>query len=546
MNILARVEKKTHDAEFLYREVAEELIVGPLIFKSRRLAKVISRARRFRSAYKLYDAYKKDRLPEHIGNMLFNKAVRKPCAKSCARMLTSIVNTSRPTSANNLSAGRTNEFTKAKAQFTKMVIILHEANKAGNHVDIHIGNISIVKRLPQDFKISKNTDGSITEATKDRIMQLVRSEFEGNAWLAQNLDHSPKDAETSWIGEENGPTGYGAGESRQVVSSKTIYMHGSENSLEISAPHIINNRKLYLYKIMDKNDNRSVPIISLGVKKPNAPAVKDRLHLTYDQDIDKFKRIVGKDGDVRIKYDGASAYIESGPKGTRLWSPRISKKTGQRIEYTAKVPGIEKIKTSKKMLSMGELTFKRDGKYLKAHEIGGILNGSNLDPTIKPEIRAYRADKIDNKSIGEVSQSDNHSILKSLVSKSGGLIKLPEKADINNIDRHRDIEGFVGVPANASINDGRKFKFKDDEADWEVTSVNLKPGDKGGIAGVVNFESLESGKPFKIGASSMGSREEVIQIMNNPNDYIGRVAKVNHFGGHEGRAAQFDSWHLDK
>lgn len=542
MNILQRVEERTKGAKPLYEEIATEFMFGV----SGKLGKIINRARKAHMVYKIYESYIHNQLPEHCGSIIFGKLVKQPMRKQVAKFIRINIGSYRIKSANNTNAGRTKFFNKVKPQFTTMTIIFHEADKAGRHVDIHIGSISIVKRLPQDFNVTKNSDGSITQATKDRIIDLVRYEFNNNAWLAQNLDHSEKDSKFTWVGHNNGPTNYGSGESRQIVSSETIYVHPGKSSMEIIAPHIINNKKLYLYKIMDKNDNRNVPIISLGVKKPKAPAVKDRLHLTHDRDIEKFKRIVGKDSDIRVKYDGASTYIESTPKGTRLWSPRISKKTGERIEYTAKVPGIEKVKTPKKMVSMGELLFRKNGKYLKAHEIGGILNSSKLNSSIKPEIRVYRSDKINNKSVGDVDQETNFNLLKNLISNGQGIIKEPEKVSFNNIDRTKNSEGVVGVSKDDSINNGRKFKWKNDEMDWEVTDIDLKHGENGGVAGVVNFKSLESGKPFKIGASSMGNRESVLDIMKNPNSYIGKVAKVNCFSGHEGRAAQFDSWHLDK
>jgi hypothetical protein len=44
----------------------------------------------------------------------------------------------------------------------------------------------------------------------------------------------------------------------------------------------------------------------------------------------------------------------------------------------------------------------------------------------------------------------------------------------------------------------------------------------------------------------MGNREEATDIMNNPDKYIGRVAKISSYKGHEGRAPRFVDWHEGK
>lgn len=509
-----------------------------------KLGRTVRTYKLFRTIIKGTEAWERSKFPEWLGKELSAKMVKGPVNKGLAKLVRAPI-ASRPATANNLFAGRTKKLQLTKG-WAKMVVVYHEANKAGRHVDIHIGSISIVKRLRPEFVIGYGKDGKLNQASKDRIMELVKAEFKGNAWLAQNLDHSPKDAEYQWFGEGNGPRGYGAGPIREVVSSEPIYMSPGESSVEISAPHISNDHRLYLFKIMDRNNVRDVPIVSMGLKRPPEPVLRDRLHLLFDKDPDKFKRMVGKRGDIRYKYDGASTYIESGPKGTRLWSPRISKRTGRRIEYTSKVPGIESLKTKTKMVAMGELLFKREGQYLSASETGGVLNAGRLDPGLKPEIRAYRCDRFNGKSTGDLTQPKNHALLGLIIPKSKGLIKLPERVSWFNLDRTRDAEGVVGVPHGATLNEGRKLKWRGDEQDWKVESVDLSPGNKGGVAGVVWFKSLESGKRFKLGGGPLGPESQRRSMMTSPNEYIGKVMKVRGLNGHEGRAAKFSSWHLDK
>ena len=540
---LSNVSKRCHEAQEPYFGIASSLALGI----EGRAARVALWAFRGLKLHGAVVAYKAGQIPEWIGGQV-SGYITKPVNKAIAGRIQATVR-QRVTSANNVHAGRTYDI-RADGH-DQMVIVYHDADRAGRHLDIHIGKLSIVKRLPKGFPISTDDKGALTGASKDRLMDLVRKEFEGRAWLAQNLDHDVADARFSWQGRRHGPTGYGAGESRQVISDEPIYTHSTGSALEISAPHILNNRTLFVFKIMDKNNLRSVPILALGVKAPKAPALKDRLHLTFDKDPEKFLKHIGPDGDIRVKYDGASCYIERTPDGTRVWSPRVSKTSGRRIEYNSKIPGIEQLR-GPRAIAMGELLYHdSEGNYLPAHEVGGILNGGRL-PMAHPEIRVYRVDKFQGHK-SPVSQGDNlkqiNAFLRCGRRETSHIIKPCESVAYDSVLKSghlRKLEGLVGVPAGGSLADGRKLKWRGDTADWKVKAINLKPGAAGGVAGTVEFTSLESGKSYKLGGGPLGPMQQRVDMMKHPKRYIGDVMKVNSFGGHEGRAATFDSWHLDK
>src|SRR5690606_4602867 len=94
-------------------------------------------------------------------------------------------------------------------------------------------------------------------------------------------------------------------------------------------------------------------------------------------------------------------------------------------------------------------------------------------------------------------------------------------------------EGIVAVPEGGSVNDGFKMKWCQDANDWRIDEVDFRPGEKGGVAGVVYCTSMESGKTFKLGPSAVGNQELTREMMANPHDYQGSVLKVQSRNGHE-------------
>lgn len=475
-----------------------------------RIGRALKWIRRGRKAMSVVKAVSDDHLPEWVGNHL----ARKVCP-SLAPVFCRAVDRAVHSKIANVRFGRSPILSLPSGRY-RLVVIYHDADRAGPHIDIHIGKISLVKRLPQDFKLSFN-DGILTQASKDRIMTLIADEFKGRARLAQNADHSETDAVYQWVGREAGPTGYGSGETRQLVSDEPCYTWTGPNALHISAPHIINNRTLFLYQLYPGKDNKA-PILSLGVKNYKEPEVRDRLHLKMTQDVEEFKKLVG-DGQITVKYDGASCYIEQDEHGTRIWSPRISKKDGRRIEYTAKLPEIAT--QTGNSIAMGELLFKRNGKYLSAAEIGGILNGGHLSDA-QPEIRVYRIDK------GEQPK--------------GQIFKQPEIVRQVRIDPR--IEGLVGIPEGQTVEEGVKLKWRTDYMDAIIESVEFGPGSAGGITGVVRYRDPETGRTYKT-ASGMSHRLKMA-MARNADDLVGCVMKLEGFPGHAARAATFRGFHMDK
>lgn len=439
----------------------------------------------------------------------------------------------------------------------QMVIVFHDANRAGPHIDIHIGRFSMIRRVKPDVyeQLRYNNQGMLTENSRKLLLDFLREEIDNGSRIPQNLDHSVANARASWTGGDPDGRNYGDGRTRQIVLEETVDVYKAHHSgpIEFYAPTLNPHRGMYVYKLHPGDDKRA-PILVWGNLKPKIPALSDRLHLKliHPEELDKLQRRADMSTST-AKYDGSSCYFVITKEGTHIWSPRLSKETGERIEYTFKLDGIANITADETIVGMGELLFKPKSRfpwsrddYLPQAVGSGVLNSNMVLPdNVQPEIRVYRIDRIGRKSMIDLPFWENRNLqylVESLAPEYFKVVELmmPDEA------MQMGFEGVVAVPEDATINEGFKTKWWQDPHDWEVTSVEFEQGSKGGIAGVVRAVSLESGKTFKLGPGQVGDRALTEHMMLNPDDYIGRVMRVQSRHGHEGRASKVLDWHDDK
>lgn len=442
----------------------------------------------------------------------------------------------------------------------QMVIVFHDANRAGPHIDVHIGSFSVVYRVKPDLyaQLRYNNQGMLTENSKKLLINHVRSEIANGARVPQNLDHSTANARSSWTGGD--PTGknYGDGRTRQVISESTVnvYKTGDGHPIELYAPVLNPDRSQYIYEIYS-GEGRTAPILIWGNRTHQPPKLEDRLHLKM---IDEEKLVLKADmSTATAKYDGSSAYIVITKDGTTVWSPRTSKVTGDQIEYTFKLDGVANTRTEGgTIVAMGEVLFKPrqtrwdrwrnsdPNAYFSSASGGGILNGHDLTPDeVQPEIRLYRVDRIGRTNTRDLPFWENRVLQEDVARLNPEVFKVVELMDPNTANA-ASFEGVVVIPEGGSVNDGYKMKWTMDPHDWRIDKVDFHPGERGGMAGVVHATSLESGKEFKLGPGQMGDRELTQHMMDNPELYEGTVIKVTSRRGHEGRASKVQEIHTDK
>jgi hypothetical protein len=457
----------------------------------------------------------------------------------------------------------------------RLTIVYHDANKAGKHVDVHLGHLSIVYRVsgkPFENDLKFNSQGRLTEASKQILLDHVKAEIAKNSRVPWNHDHTISNARCDWSYDESyrEVSGYGSGATRQVILDDKVEFYHPEvtSSLHLYAPKLNPYQGLYVYKIYE---GKGTPILILGTLIPRDEKFQDRLHLKMIQDQDfetEFLRKVNH-ASITRKYDGASAYFTGSGKIERnesfkLFSPRFSKETGHRIEYSYKAAELIDRPNNVRCAGMGELLFWKKtilGKalipfgirgpeyfawnYVSASEVAGVLNSHGIRPEdIYPELRIYRMDRFQEEQTKDFEFFKNRSLQKSIVSNLDQ--RFWKVVDLVRPRRIQSWEGLVGVPEGMSINDAYKCKWWADANDWKVQKVDLSISGKGNVQGVVWFKSLESGKLFKLGPSNLGGVDRQMEFLENPVKMIGKVFKVHGRNGHEGRAAKIVDEHLDK
>lgn len=432
-----------------------------------------------------------------------------------------------------------------------MVIVFHDANRAGKHIDVHIGNLSLIYRVSGkdvEKEIVYNRNGALTQASKDALVAHVLDELNHHSRVPQNLDHSWVGAHESWLVGERGPSGYGAGATRQVVSesmAEIVDVGDNESTISVFAPAVAGDSIIYLHRLYPPNASRDAPILVAGIRRDDPGVLEDRLHLRLfngRESMGKFLEFVDPKT-VTVKEDGASVYFKIDEKRGRAWSPRTSTVTGKQIQYTGKLPEVARIKSDLNISGIGELVFFKGGRKLTAAEIGGILNSDSVRPVdVVPKIKIYRIDGYGGSRVSDLPFFENRKIQQRVAE----LCPIFDVVDLSKPKIKDGIEGYVGAPAGASINAGAKLKLWGDDNDWKVVGVDLKNGSTGRTAGVVRFVSMDSGKEFNLGPGQIGSEARVRQMMSSPDSFIGTVFKVKSRRGHEGRASKVVEPHPDK
>jgi len=459
-----------------------------------------------------------------------------------------------PLNESHLQSGRS-WFTKPER--LKLRIVYHDA-KAGKHLDIHFSNgVSFIVKVsgkPVESKIKYNKDGELTKKSMEALIDHFKSEISNNARVPQNLDHTWEEAQRSWLKGECTYEGYGQGLYRGTVleTEVEVLIKGDKvgETTLLYAPAINHDLQIYFHKLY-YGDNKKAPIAIIGRRTGPIPSFLEKPKLKKVLHTDKAKFIKDTDSTTwTIKEDGAACHIYSDTHGTRVFSPREGKRTGRKIEYTGKIPKLAHITSSTKVKAMGEFMVSKDGIMLNSNEIAGVLRDHCVvPPEYDVDIVMYRVDSMGKEDCTKMTFFENRSCVQAYSEMLG--VSMTEIATIEDCET-KGWEGLVGVIKGGSLWKGAyKLKYRDNYFDWKITGVDFKLGPSSTpkspkIAGVVNCVSEESGKEFFLGPGQVSDRETCLDMMNNPDKYIGRVVRVACLRGHPGRSAKVIDFHLDK
>ena len=129
---------------------------------------------------------------EFISSRVIAK-VTHPMKKKVAQVHVDMTRTDHDWKRKNGIGGRT--WITKPGQY-KMVIVFHDANRAGPHIDVHIDRLSLVYKVKPDLyaKLKYNKDGYLTENSQKAIIEHLRWEINNGSRVAQNIDHSKSNA----------------------------------------------------------------------------------------------------------------------------------------------------------------------------------------------------------------------------------------------------------------------------------------------------------------------------------------------------------------
>jgi len=381
---------------------------------------------------------------------------------------------------------------------------LHNARRAGKHIDFRMGTPSIgmlswalPKGLPEKPGVKRL-------AVTQPIHRFSYNDFEGV------------------IGK-----GYGAGTVTQKDKGELVLLNKRPGMLQFT-----------------RSDKRNAPVYTM-VKTPNSnwiifiqneDAPGEILH--YDKEHfrsispDAVNAIMGKGAIATPKLDGAAALAYLTARGINVYGIRRDK-DGNLIRYTDHIGGLRDITVPKELVGKvirGEVIAEQDGKVLPPQEIGGLLN-SNLGKVLE---RRRQGTQLKLAALGlledgrEIYDPDK-------VGKVIGQLKTPfitappvyhttEEAakalEAMKAGKHPlTSEGLVLYPF-----DGRPMKAKLVE-DQDVVVKDIFPSKAEGRAGGFTYSLDGTGR--EVGRVGSGFDFSTLKdMLDNPDKYKGRIARI--------------------
>lgn len=270
------------------------------------------------------------------------------------------------------------------------------------------------------------------------------------------------------------------------------------------------------------------------------------------------------------KLDGAHVLVDmKGPNAPmRVYSYRPTERKTGVIEHTFKFPDFHKRTTSpstKNTLLRAELWASKDGKAIPAEQLGGLLNSGVLKSRAKQQegniqlrltgidVIKHQGKNYENKDFDEKLRA-----LRTITRGSKGIVEMPlvartpeEKQQLmKDIEKGKLPETKEGVVLHRV--DGNapptKVKFKPQDDVYVRDVFSRERGKARGHAGGFAYSVTPDGPIVgRVGTGFNHSTRK--DMLDNPDRYIGRVAKVHSQGPYRSgalRAPSFDEWHIDK
>jgi hypothetical protein len=406
-------------------------------------------------------------------------------------------------------------------EFVDFVVQKHDAERAGTHYDVRFGT-------PESGLYSWATKKDLPKP-KERI-----------ALFRQPLhSHDYKDFE----GEI--PAGYGKGKVSKFEEGKILIQKITKDAIHFVKAHKKFPERFALVAPKEKGDNRWLLVNTT----PTEPIPYNKIHYTTVHP-DKAEKIVGglqPGSSVQAKIDGAASLTKLMNDKFETVSYRASKQTGGPIIHTERLMQGKSTTVSipKKYVGSvlrGELYGTRDGKTIPPQELGGLLNSSVYKSVMDQKERNVELKNMifDIQQIGKSPVSKDlpyekrMKILKDVVKHlPADKFHVPEEAKtpeaakkllkaVKGGKHSTSKEGIVIHPPT-----GKPLKSKlTEEHDVYIRGFFKGEGKlKGKAVGGFTYSFKPNG-PI-VGKVGTGFSDDLRKDMyKNPDDYVGRVAKV--------------------
>lgn len=280
------------------------------------------------------------------------------------------------------------------------------------------------------------------------------------------------------------------------------------------------------------------------------------------------------------KLDGSHVLVDlpgTGDKFARVYSYRPTARETGLIEHTFKFPDFQKRRgseaTKNTMIRAECWGTGKDGKAIPAEQLGGLLNAGVLksrqkqkEMGIKLRLTGFDVVRHNGRNMENKPFAEKLKVLNRVQKATKGFVEAPEVAltaehkksmleGIQNRSRKDTEEGVVLHSLSKAL-PPTKAKFKPD-VDVYVRQVFDKPKGKAkGHAGGFGYAFTPDGPVIgRVGTGfDHATRKDMLE---NPDRYVGRVAKVKSVRNSENRtdptqltkalrAPSFQGWHLDK
>jgi len=253
---------------------------------------------------------------------------------------------------------------------------------------------------------------------------------------------------------------------------------------------------------------------------------------------------------ITPKIDGAYATTILRPNKTPIvLSSRLSKKTGLPIEYTAKLYDIIGGRVPK---SLGNTVLRtevyavdRQGNEVPNRLLGGMLNANvwksrDMQRSAGTPLRLAVTDvvKYNGKDTTNLTPKAKYDLIRGLTKQ------------LNYLDDPLELQKKIKFKEGKVIwKNGLPYKLKyKPEYDYAVQSVFPATIKKGipRAGGIIAYDAA-TGVTTKVGTGF--THLELQDMLKNPDEYVGRVAKISAMEQHPSgklRSPSFITWHLDK